>query len=76
MIDAAQQERRKFCYGSASRRTSTARPRKDAYWSRLRPIRYFSPATGESEFVGLLVININASAVFASYLQEATFQRA
>ena len=35
----------------------------------IRPIRYFSPATGESEFVGLLVININASAVFASYLQ-------
>ena len=35
----------------------------------VRPIRYFSPTTGKSEFVGLLVININPSAVFASYLQ-------
>ncbi len=35
----------------------------------VRAIRYFSPTTGKSEFVGLLVININASAVFASYLQ-------
>ncbi len=35
----------------------------------VRDIRYFSPTTGVSESVGLLVININAAAVFSSYLQ-------
>ena len=34
-----------------------------------RDIRYFNPTTGKSESVGLLVININAAAVFSSYLQ-------